>query len=869
MPNSIFKFILKYSYKKQIYITFITLISFPILYLSLELPKTIINEGIGTAGRTFDSMTTFLGFEVGQVEYLLILSFLFLFTILITGLIKMYINTYKGRLGEYMLRKLRFILFHKLLRFPSSHFQTLTHGQIIPMITSEIEPLGGFIGDAFALPIFQGGTLLVYISFIFIQDPLLGFAAISLYPIQAYIIPKLQRKINLLTKERVKKVRILSDGISDTTTSINEIHLNASEKLHLADFTKKITEIFKIRYQIYYQKFFMKFLNNFFNQITPFFFYSIGGYFVIKGDVSIGALVAVLAAYKDLASPWKELLNFYQQKENVKIKYTQVTSQFENLKSFDESVFKPADTSPIKSIKEKLNFNLVTLKDETGQYFLKDINLELDLSKKTIISGNKQSNKEYIGKLIARSDVPSQGSILIKNRSFNKLPLAFTSKKITYLSKENMILNTTIFKNIVHGILMPHQINSLNAKNIYSEKNINQYLKMYTADTAIDYKAANVNNKEELQHKIIDLAKELDLDEALYQFGLNQTLSDVTSPYLIGRILMARKAIEDAIKKSTYKNIIKRYHKNKFNEHATVIENLIFGAPCLTSCSFDKIYTHPYFIQTLKKTGLYDELIHIGIKLAIIIQGIFANIPDGHHFFDQYDFVTPNLICEYKKFINKYEGYGKHHSHSVDNFTSQEQDRLIQFTFQLIPSRHRLGLMDNNIQKKIVRTRELLMKKIPSSLKKNIVFFNEKTLNNNVNILENILFGKVIFTKAKAQEKVDFLIRDAINQYDFSDDIKILGLNHPCGPNGSKLTSDQIQKINILKALIKNSELLIFDSALNLLDQESKKNIQKVILNHASKKGIIWIDESFMSKQFDTHIYMDNGMINLEKSLKK
>ena len=36
------------------------------------------------------------------------------------------------------------------------------------------------------------------------------------------------------------------------------------------------------------------------------------GYLVIEGDLSFGALVAVLAAYKDLSGPWKELLDFYQ-----------------------------------------------------------------------------------------------------------------------------------------------------------------------------------------------------------------------------------------------------------------------------------------------------------------------------------------------------------------------------------------------------------------------------------------------------------------------------------------------------------------------------------------------------------------------------
>ena len=75
------------------------------------------------------------------------------------------------------------------------------------MITSEVEPLGGFIGEAIALPAFYGGTLVVIFTFVFMQDPVLGLAAISLYPIQGYLIPKLQRRVNELAKQRVRAVR--------------------------------------------------------------------------------------------------------------------------------------------------------------------------------------------------------------------------------------------------------------------------------------------------------------------------------------------------------------------------------------------------------------------------------------------------------------------------------------------------------------------------------------------------------------------------------------------------------------------------------------------------------------------------------------
>ena len=47
-------------------------------------------------------------------------------------------------------------------------------------------------------------------------------------------------------------------------------------------------EIYDIRFEIYNRKFFVKFLNNLIGNLTPFLFFLIGGYFVIKGELSFG-----------------------------------------------------------------------------------------------------------------------------------------------------------------------------------------------------------------------------------------------------------------------------------------------------------------------------------------------------------------------------------------------------------------------------------------------------------------------------------------------------------------------------------------------------------------------------------------------------
>ena len=80
----------------------------------------------------------------------------FLLLVLINGAFKYCINTFKGQLGERMLRRFRYQLYQRMLLFPLSYFQRNSSAQIIPMITAECESLGGFIGEAFGTPVFQG-----------------------------------------------------------------------------------------------------------------------------------------------------------------------------------------------------------------------------------------------------------------------------------------------------------------------------------------------------------------------------------------------------------------------------------------------------------------------------------------------------------------------------------------------------------------------------------------------------------------------------------------------------------------------------------------------------------------------------------------
>ncbi|MEL6577932.1 MAG: ABC transporter ATP-binding protein, partial [Pseudomonadota bacterium] len=372
MDKTIFAFIWRHSKRQQLWLLLLTFVSFPFLYLSLELPKRIINDAIsGEPG-----MRDFFGLEVSQVALLAILCAGFLFAVLAQGLMKMLINTLKGVLSERLLRRFRYQLIQRIMRFPRPHFQRVSQGELVSMVTAEAEPLGGLMGDLVAQPVFQGGMMLTILGFLFVQNPWLGLAAVALIPLQAWLIPLLQRRINLLNKDRVKEVRRLAEEIGESAAGASELRVNGGLRRRLSQVSARLGRLFEIRYRIYQLKFFMKFLNNFITQLTPFFFFSIGGYLAITGDLTVGALVAALAAYKDLSGPWKELLTWYNQTQDMGLRWKIITERFMPRDILDEKLFEgvPAE---VPHIAGPILIEGVTVRDREGTAVLDGLDLEI------------------------------------------------------------------------------------------------------------------------------------------------------------------------------------------------------------------------------------------------------------------------------------------------------------------------------------------------------------------------------------------------------------------------------------------------------------------------------------------------------------
>ena len=414
MSNSFISYVWAFSARAQIFILVLTGLYFPFLYLTLDLPKQIINDAIG--GTQFP--ISYFDFNFGQIEYLVLLSFAYLFFVLAAGVLKMQTNTYKGVVSERLLRRFRYQLIRRILRFPLPYFRQTSQGALINMVTAEAETVGGMMGEAFARPVFAAGQMITILTFLFVQSVWLGLAAIAIIPLQVYIVPRLQRRINALNRQRVLEVRSLSEQIVETVAGVEDLRANGAIRYTLAQYSKKFSDLFFIRLEIYKRKFFMKFLNNTLNQITPFLLLLIGGYLAINGQLTVGALAAALASYKDLLEPWRDLLAYYSQIQDTSLRYRTITEQFDPKGMVDEDLFfgRPDEIPPLAG---EIVLDDVTVNDQFGMPVLSHMNATFAPGSFVAIRCGNERSRQAFQRALSRSILLGSGAITLGGRDIN------------------------------------------------------------------------------------------------------------------------------------------------------------------------------------------------------------------------------------------------------------------------------------------------------------------------------------------------------------------------------------------------------------------------------------------------------------------
>ncbi len=881
MERGLFSFIWRYSKREQLLIVPLVIASMVVLFASLDLPKTIVNEPI--QGKRFpspDSTVTFLriafdlpgflggptvlleGFQMERTPYLIALSLAFLSLIVVSGLLKLQINTMKGWMGERMLRRLRYSLFDHILRFPLPHFRKVKSAEMATMIKDEVEPLGGFIGEAIITPLFLGGQALTALFFILYQHIFLGMIAFGMVVVQAVIIPRMRRRLLVLSKERQITARQLAGRIAECVDGVVEIHAHDTSNYERAEISARLGKMFRIRFELFQRKFMIKFLNNFLSQVTPFLFYLVGGYLAIQGRLDIGTLVAVIAAYKDLPSPIKELIDWDQQRMDVQIKYTQVVEQFTTDDLAQPELQKLVD-APLLPQQGTVRAANLSLLDESGGKVLDAVSFEYGLEEHVAIVGTAGGGGSELAQVISRLLPPSSGTIEMGGIDITRAPEAVTGRAIAYVGSSAYLFPVSVRDNLLYGLKhrpvreQEYQGDALRDREV--ELRESRRAGNSTCDIGadwIDYESAGVSGPQDMDERILEVLRAVDLEETIFEMGLRSALTDRQDPGIAASVLRARDVMRERMNKPGITELVERFDLSRYNRNATLAENLLFGTPVGKTFDVDNLAKNAYVRKVLEDTGLAGDLLKVGHKLAETMLELFSDLPPGHELFERFSFIQHDDLPLVKDILAQVADVG------LDRIEESDRSTLLALPFKMISARHRLGLIDEAFEARILEARRLFAANLPEGMRGAIEFFDPGRFIGAASLQDNILFGKIITGQAEGAARIGRLMRQILDELELKPLVVKNGLGFQVGTGGARLPAADRQKIAIGRSILKRPVVLVLDQAAAVLDPSAQNRLLASVLESRKNRGVCWVlNRVDLAERFGQVLVIEKGRL--------
>ena len=301
--RSLYRYVWRMSGWHQIALSAIALVIAALSMAPLELQKRIVNDAVGQS----------------NLNLLLVLGGIYAGVVVLQALAKFALRVYQGWVSESSIKNSRHVLarIDESRRAPATGDANEGQGKAVSVIGTEVEQLGGFVGEAVSDPLVNAGNLVAIFGYMIVIEPKLAAASLIFLIPQLVAVPLIQRLVNRLVQKRVVLLRGLNELIAGSDW-------HAEDERQASDESGSIAQIYRNRLRIYLLKFASKSIVNFFNGAAPIAALVVGGWFVIQGQTTIGVVVAFISGFERIADPVRQLIAFYGMANQARVRHKMI-----------------------------------------------------------------------------------------------------------------------------------------------------------------------------------------------------------------------------------------------------------------------------------------------------------------------------------------------------------------------------------------------------------------------------------------------------------------------------------------------------------------------------------------------------------------
>ncbi len=801
--RTLYSWVLAKNLRWQLLLVLLVLVTVGARVVPLELQKRIINNAIG----------------MGQEGLLVFYCLVFICSVLLASSLKFAINLLQAFIGQETLKRMRADLYTHILSLPLSFFRTIQPGHVVNALINELASISGFVGSAISVPLINVCTLLAMGGYLFYLNPLLAGLSFVLYPLQIFLIPKLQQRSNEANRYRVKISRTISGNIGEVITGVHEVHGHAGYGLENDKFANQAGSLMDANVRMNTYRYGIKFANNLFENIGPFILFLVGGTMTIRGHFDLGALVAFLSAYVSLNEPWRELMDFYQLLEDSRVRYKNVMASFDRP---PEYLLLPPGRE-VYRLKGRIELQGMSYLAEDGTKLLDDISLRIEPGEMVALVGFSGSGKSTLVQVIAQLLSYASGSVRLDGHEVRELTKVDIAENIGVVPQHPFIFSGSVRENL-----------------LYSSK------------------ASLSNGSETLVlpdlDRIIETVQQVGLFVDILKFGLQAVIAPSSYPDLVAKLLSIRPVFQERFG-GQHGRDIEFFESEKYLDYGSISQNIVFGDFLGRRAAFKKAFQNTKFLTFLRHAEIDDLLVKFGatiaeatvpiLRYAAKTQELFADSP-----------IAREELADYSAIVTDIALRGRM------DLRPQARTLLLKLALGFIPGRHKTVLMPQSLKERILEARKEFKAYIHELGEANLQFYDPGQYIQSRNIRSNILFGQPKAHRGSSVEEIDQHLLQLLIEEGVLEAVVDRGLDFLVGSMGEYLSGGQRQKIALARVFLRQPAIYVLDEATAALDNASQARVQNFLWTMRGRHTVLSVVHRLDTiSNFDKVVVMKAGKI--------
>lgn len=368
-------------------------------------------------------------------------------TAVLLGLVGYLSSISLASVGQRAIYDIRNELYRHLQSLDMAFFDRNRTGDLMSRVTSDVGMMQQLVSSGMMQIVTDLFTFTAIALYMLYVDWQLTLLLLATFPLMILTTRKFSKRIRTSFKTVQQSVAEVSNHLQDTLSGIRVIKSFASEDYESARFsvrseTNMNANLKTVRLRAIYEPIID--LLNYLGMVAVLVF---GAWQTMRGDLTVGAIVAFLAYLRLLQNPirnFSRILNTIQQSAAA---YERI---LEVLETKPEVTEKP-DAVKLPPMKGHIEFHDVAFSYRGDVPVLRGFNLEFKPGQVVALVGPSGAGKSTVAHLIARFYDPQQGVITIDGYPLTDITAKSLREQMGVVSQDIVLFNGTVRDNIMYG----------------------------------------------------------------------------------------------------------------------------------------------------------------------------------------------------------------------------------------------------------------------------------------------------------------------------------------------------------------------------------------------------------------------------------